>query len=115
MSGDYDPNLQALFIRAEQEFDHDAFTRDVMARINRERRKVLLLWSVTGVVVIICLAFLARPAWMAIDMVSQVLPGSLVDIRSERLASVLSPINNIGAAIALGFLALRKFYRRIFR
>jgi hypothetical protein len=115
MNGDYDPNLQALFNRAEQDFGRDAFTREIVARINHDRRKMLLLWSVTGVVIIICLAFLARPAWTAIDTVSRLLPASMVDIRSEWLASVLSPINSIGAAIALGFLALRKFYRRIFR
>ena len=40
-----DPRLQALFAQAEQSLDREVFLRDVMARIDRGRRRALLAWA----------------------------------------------------------------------
>ena len=48
MTDDYDPRLQALFAEAKQSFDPDAFTRGILQRIDRERRRSLLGWSAFG-------------------------------------------------------------------
>jgi len=83
MSNGRDPNLQALFSQAEQEFDSEAFA--------------------------------AVPLIDAVELATRLLPTSLVEVRTEWLQQLVSPINSVAAAIALGFLGLRKFFRRIFR
>jgi len=115
MSTDYDPKLQALFSRAVQEFDRDAFTKRVMARIDSDRRKIVVFWSVIGISALVVTALLASPLATAVGFVSNVLPASLVSVETDWLRQLLSPVNSVAAAIAVGALALRKFYRRIFR
>jgi hypothetical protein len=115
MSTDYDPKLQALFSQASQEFDRDAFTREVMTRIDRGRRATVVLWSVLGVVGIAIVALLAGPLSAAFGFASQLLPVSLVEVETRWLQLLLSPINSVAAAIAVGALLLRRFYRWIFR
>jgi hypothetical protein len=115
MSTEYDPKLQALFEQAEQGFDRDAFTREVMARIDRGRRGIVLLWSVLGILAIAIVALVAAPLTTAVSFASQLLPASLVEIETGLLQKLLSPVNSVAAAIAVGALALRRFYRWIFR
>lgn len=115
MTTSRDPNLQKLFTQAEQDFRNDSFAQDVLRRINRERRKTLLVWSVLIVLALTCLAFLTSPVFTAISMATQLLPVSLVEIEAEWLRLLLSPINSVAAAIALGVLSIRKFFRWIFR
>ena len=105
MSTEYDPKLQALFRQAASEFDHQEFTRRVM----------MVLWSMIGIVALVAVALIAVPLTSAVAFASQFLPASLVEIESDWLQKLLSPINSVAAAIAIGALLLRKFYRRIFR
>ncbi|MCG8369732.1 MAG: hypothetical protein MJA32_04360 [Proteobacteria bacterium] len=115
MSIDYDPTLQALFRQAEQEFDRDAFERRVMARIDRQRRKTMVFWSAMGVVFLATLSLIAAPLASAVGIATQFLPTALVEIETGWLQQLLSPVNSVAAAIAIGALAIRAFYRRIFR
>jgi hypothetical protein len=115
MTTSHDPILQKLFTQAEQNLRNDSFAEDVLRRINRERRKTLLVWSVLIVLALTCLAFLASPVLTAIGMATQLLPVSLVEIETEWLRLLLSPINSVAAAIALGVLGIRKFFRGVFR
>ena len=112
MNNDYDPQLQALFTQARQAFDGDAFTRGVVERIDRERRRTLLAWSAFGVAGLVVVALLANPLFMALSMATQLLPMSLVDIETEWLRQLASPINSIAAVIAIGALGIRSFFRR---
>ena len=115
MSIDHDPQLLALFSEAEQSFDREAFTRGVMHRIDRSRRLTVMLWSLAGIIAIACLALLAAPLTTAVGFASSLLPVELVDIETAWLQQLLSPINSVAAAIAVGALLLHRFYRRIFR
>lgn len=112
MNNDYDPRLQALFEQAQQAFDRDAFTRGVLARIDRERRRALLAWSALGLAGIVVLVLLANPLFAALAMATQLLPTSLVDIETAWLRQLAAPINSIAAAIAIGALGIRSFFRR---
>lgn len=112
MNNDYDPQLQALFAQAKQTFDRDTFTRDVLGRIDRERRRTLLTWSVFGIAALAVVALLAEPVFAAFAMATQLLPVSLVEIETEWLRQLVSPINSVAALIALGALGVRKFFRR---
>ena len=115
MSISRDPNLQALFAQAEQDFQGDSFADDVMRQVDRERRKTLLVWSAVSIFVLTCLAFLATPAFTAARLATEFLPVSLVEIETEWLRLLLSPVNSVAAVIALSVLGIRKFFRRIFR
>lgn len=115
MSIDYDPDLQALFRQAKQEFDSDAFQRRVMAGIDRQRRRTMAFWSLVGVVLLVIVSLVAAPVTSVVVTATQFLPTALVEIETDWLQQLLSPINSVAAAIAVGALALRKFYRRIFR
>ncbi len=108
-----DPKLQALFAQARRVFDRDAFVRDVMALVDRERRRTLWMWAGLSVAAIAALALLATPVFAALSMATQLLPVSLVEIETDWLRQLLAPMNSVAAAIAIGVLLLRKFLRRI--
>ena len=114
MSTARDPNLQELFAKAEQDFQGDSFAGNVLRQIDRERRRMLLVWFALIVLTLACLAFLAAPVFAAFGMATQVLPVPLLEIETEWLRLLLSPINSVAAAIAVAALGLRKFFRRIF-
>jgi hypothetical protein len=109
-----DPGLKALFDKAGYSFDPDAFRAAVMAQIDRERRRSILVWSIVGVAAVTGFVFLATPVLTAASMASELLPVSLVEIETQWLRQLLAPINSVAAAVAIGALALRKFFRRIF-
>jgi len=114
MSTERDPQLQTLFAQAEREFDDDAFARELIATINRERRRTVLVWSVVVVITALVFAVLAAPVFTALTMATQLLPASVVEIETDWLGQLLSPINSVAAIIALGILGIRKFYNRFF-
>lgn len=115
MSTDRDPNLAGLFAQAEQEFDGNKFIAGVMRQVDRERRKTLLVWSGLGVFIAVCFAALAVPVLSAVSMASQLLPVSLVEIETDLLRQLVSPINSVAAVVAVLTLGIWKFFRRIFR
>ena len=71
-----------------------------------------MVWSVFGIVAIVVFALLAKPVFGAVAMATQLLPVSLVEIETEWLRQLVSPINSVAAAIALGALGIRWFFRR---
>jgi len=115
MTSARDPQLQAMFAAAEQEFDASRFRSDVMARIDLQRRRTVILWSLFALVALAVLSTLATPVIEALRMANQVLPVSLVDIETDWLRQVASPVNSVAAAMAVGAVALHRFYRWIFR
>lgn len=108
-----DPRIQALFAQAEQVFDRDAFLRNVMRRIDRERQRSLLVWTALSIVMIAGLALLAPPVITALEMATNLLPVSLVDIETKWLQLLLAPVNTVAAAIAIGALAIVRFFRKV--
>ena len=108
-----DPRIQALFAQAEQVFDRDAFLHGVMRRIDRERQRSLLVGAALSIVMIAGLGLLAPPVITALEMAANLFPVSLVDIETRWLQLLLAPINSVAAAIAIGALAIVKFFRRI--
>ncbi|MDJ0793218.1 MAG: hypothetical protein QNI98_03155 [Woeseiaceae bacterium] len=115
MTTELDPRLQALFEQAEQTFDSERFLGDVMRRVDRQRYRAMLLWSLFGLVVLIGFAFVASPVFAAVNFVSQFLPMSVVEVETEWLQMLVSPVNSIAAAIAVGGLLIVKFFRWVLR
>ena len=108
-----DPRIQAVFAQAEQALDPDTFLRGVMARIDRGRHRLLVIWAALSIIMITGLALLASPVIDAITMATHLLPVSLVEVETEWARQLLAPVNSVAAAIALGILAIRKFFRKI--
>ncbi len=109
-----DPRLQSLFARAEQVFDRDAFVHGVMTHIDRRRHRLLLAWGALAIFAIAGIALLASPVFTALSMATNLLPVSLVDVETRWLQQLLAPVNSVAAAIAIGVLGIRRFYRWIF-
>ena len=51
----------------------------------------------------------------AVDFIGQLLPVSLIEVETEWLQMLLSPINSVAAAVAVGGLLIARFFRWIFR
>ena len=115
MSSDRDPTLTTLFAQAEQSFDNDAFVADVMREIDRQRRKTLIVWFVLALFLLACFAALATPVIAALGMATQLLPVSLVEIQTDWIRQLVSPINSVAAVVALIVLGIMKLYRRVLR
>ena len=58
--------------------------------------------------------FVAAPVQDAVNLLTQILPESLVEVEDEFLAQLLSPVNSVAVPIGLGFLLLRSLYKKIF-
>jgi hypothetical protein len=114
MTNDRDPTLQALFDSAKAELTDDAFVERVMTEIDAARRRTVVGWSVVGLVVAVLAWFFATPVQDAVGLLAQLLPESLIEVEDEFLAQLLSPVNSVAVPIALGFLALRMLYKKIF-
>jgi len=115
MTPERDPQLIALFAQAETELDDTGFTQGVMRSIDRQRQKTLVIWTAFVVATVVCIALFATPVLTAAKMAASLLPNSLISVEADWLRQLLAPVNSVAAAVAIGFLALRKLYRRLFR
>jgi hypothetical protein len=116
MTMDRDPLLQVLFDIAKLDLPGDEFVATVMSRIDALRRRAILAWATTGLVLAIAAWFLTPTVIGAVDLLSQALPQSLLEIEapSALIGQVLSPLNSIAAIIAITVLVIAFAYRKIF-
>lgn len=114
MTDDRNPMLERLFRIAGAALANDAFVAGVMARIDRLRRRTIIVRSCLLLVFAPIAWLLAAPLLDAARFASEVLPTSLVDIGASRIGLLLSPINSVAGAAALGFLVLWGVYKRLF-
>ena len=112
---DQDQNLIALFAQAEQQYDNDDFVAGIMSQIDRERRRILLIWIVLGVFVIACVAVFAMPVISALNMATELLPVSLIDVQADWAQQLVAPINSVAAVVALALLGIIWFFRKVLR
>ena len=113
MSDELDPRLLDLFAEANKEAPSAAFTVSVMQRVERDRRRTMAIWTVLAVFGIAVVASVAEPLMSAIGLTSQILPAQLIEIETDWLRQVASPINSVAAAAAIGIFGILKFWRRI--
>lgn len=116
MTDERDPRLEALFDAAREDFPGEAFAADVMARVDRLRRRALMGWAAVAVVLLAATWLLSGPITNAANVLTQLLPRSLVEIEAgnELVAQLLAPINSVAAVVALGLFGLRLAYKKIF-
>ena len=116
MTDERDPRLESMFDAAREELAGEEFAADVMARVDRLRRRALIGWAAVAVLLLAGAWLLSGPLTGAVGLVTQLLPQSLVEFEAgnELFAQLLAPINSVAAAVALGAFALRFAYKKIF-
>jgi hypothetical protein len=114
MTDERDLTLQRLFDIANQETNDTAFVDDVMLRINRLRRRVVIGWATAGLLLLPVGWLIAAPLQDSILLLSQILPNSLVELDEGLFAQVFAPINSFSAIAAVAILGTRVLYKKIF-
>lgn len=114
MNDELDPKLLALFEAARETPLDDGFVDQLMAQVDRQRRRMLLTWTVAAAVIVAIVATLTPSVLATLEMTSQLLPSSLINIETDWLQQLLSPVNSVAAAMAVGLLLVRRFWRGIF-
>jgi len=114
MNDDLDPRLQTLFADAKQELAAEDFTAQVMSQVDKSTHRKIIAWTCVGLVLVPGAWLLAGTLQDAVNVLTQVVPISLVDVQNRWLANVLSPVNSIASLVAFGLLGLRIAYKKIF-
>ncbi len=114
MTTDRDPKLASLFRDAEEEFADEAFTSRVMSAIDIRRRRSIIGWVISGLVLVSCAWFLVLILQDAIFLLTQVLPETIVDIDARWAAQLLAPVNSVSGLVGLAALGLWAAFRKIF-
>lgn len=114
MTTDHDPALESLFAAAKHDMVGDAFTEQVMSRIDKLRRRTLSAWIGVGFVATVAAWVLTGPVVIAVNLGTQFLPRSLIELDNQVLADVVAPVNSVAILVAVGILSLRAIYRKIF-
>ena len=114
MTEDRDPTLQALFMDARQDLPDDTFAAEVMTGVDRLKRQRALGRFGIDLLLVLFAWLLAEPLQSAVYLVMPSLTSSLVQLDNHLLAEILLPINNLASVLALGLIALRSAYRRVF-
>ena len=86
-----------------------------MRRVDRQRRRTILGWSLVGLLALAGFALVASPVIAAVELVGRLLPVSLVEVETEWLQMLVSPVNSVAAAVAVGGLLIVKFFRWVLR
>jgi hypothetical protein len=114
MNDDRDPELQNLFAKSREDLSGEAFIAEVMSRTDRLKRKTLYGWLVTCVVLIPVFWLLAGPVREAGQLLTQILPLSIVEVGDHWIAQVFSPVNSIAFIVAIGLIGMQRIFRMIF-
>ena len=114
MTNDRDPLLQSLFDTARQELAEDAFTDQVISRIDGLRLRAVFGWAGVGLILIVFAGLITGPLTSVVVLASQVLPDSLFEVENRWLAQLLAPANSIAGLVAILVLGLRAAYKKIF-
>lgn len=114
MTIDRDPALESLFADADQNLAGDTFTAAVMTQVDSQRRRIVYGWIGICLALFASALLLSAPLQNAVNLLTQILPVSLIDLGDQWLAQVLAPVNSVATPIGLGILALWTACRKLF-
>lgn len=109
-----DPAILELFNVAEQDLAGEKFVARTMSRVDHLRRRSLVGWILVGLVLLAVGWLLAAPVQDAIQLLTQSLSISLVDLGDRWIAKMISPANSVAGLVAFILLVLLAAYRKIF-
>ncbi len=114
MTTDRDPQLESLFQDAEEEFPDEAFTSRVMSAVNIRRRRSIVGWVISGLVLVSCAWCLVLILQDAVFLLTQVLPETIIDMDNRWAAQLLAPVNSVSGLLGLAAVGLWVAFRKLF-
>ena len=116
MIDERDPVIQSLFDGSQQAARDDTFVADVMTGVNALRRRSLLASGTVAVILVAVAAILAGPIGAAVNLLTSVMPQSLIELDAGNalLVHFLAPLNSVAAVVGVGLLLLGLAFRKIF-
>ena len=114
MTEDRDPHLQSLFAEAGDTPDEAPFTAEIMARVDRIRRRNRIGRIGLGAAAVLILWLLSFPVQEAVWLMTQAITFPLIDLGHGLFAALFSPLNTFASLFAIGLIAFRIFRRRFF-
>ena len=115
MNDERDPLLESLFSQAERELVEDKFTVQVMDRVKKRRRNVLIGRVAIVALIVVLELLLSAPLQNTAGVITQSLGTSLIEVESEWLTLVFAPLNSIAGLIGMLLLGMQFLYRRMVR
>lgn len=106
-----DSDLATLFNAVQPELSDETFTRQVVERIDRASKRILLLRTSIGLGLFAVAAFFALPGELA-GVISTFLTAPLLQLESGSFSWLFMPINNLGALLLVMFKCLRMLIAR---
>ena len=104
--------LQTLFTQAQQELDGETFTAQVMQQMRIRSYRVYLGLACAGLMAATGLWILAIPLEL-VQLITQLLTTTLIDLGDTWIAWLLSPINNIASLTIVSVKAFRIARRKV--
>lgn len=114
MTNDRDPTLQTLFSIAGRDLPEEAFSAQVMSKIDRQRRRTAFGWSAVYLLLVPCVLFLVFLLHDAAEVAAQILPTALIEVDENRFSQIFAPVNSIPGVVVIGLITLRAAYNKIF-
>ena len=114
MTIERDPAILELFNVAEEDLTGEKFVALTMSRVDHLRRRSLAGWILVGLVLLAVGWLLAAPIQGAIQLLTQSLSISLVDLGDRWIARMISPATSVAGVVAFILLGLLAAYRKIF-
>lgn len=107
------PELQKLFVAAEQELDGQAFVASVNADIEAARRRSFAARTIVGLVALLFVASATTWAESSAVAFSAIVTTQLIPVQDAGAFDFLMPLNSIGAALAFSLLSARAVFTRL--
>lgn len=114
MTKDRDPKLASLFQSAEEEFSDDTFTSRVMSAVENRRRRSIIGWVISGLLLACCAWLLVLILQDIIFLLAQILPETIVDLENRWIARFLAPVNSASGLLGVAALSLWLAFRKLF-
>ena len=112
MTEDRIPGLQALFDAARPVNANSEFVAQVMADIEKDRRRTVVGWIAAGLLLAPVAWWLAGPITRIFGVAAQLMPDTLIEVETAWLAQLTAPINSVAFVVGMVFLvAWRLFWK----
>ena len=115
MTDDWGPQLQTLFKEASEDLDGEVFTTGVLTRTRVRRNRVIAGLGGVVVVLAVCAWLLTVPVFGFVQITTQVLTTTLIDLGEGWLAWMLAPVNNIARLLVVSVKAIRMSWKKLIR
>ena len=106
-----DPQLESLFSQAEDVPVENGFTADVMTRVGKRRRNVLIGRLAIVALIVALEILLSAPLQNSVGAMTNLLSTPLFDIDGW-LATAIAPLNSVAGLVGAILVGLHFFYRR---